>query len=95
MAGAFGLLGLMGQLYGTKELVCVLAEGESPMLRRVTQRFDPQLSVLVKREGDERLTAFAPFTANYSAVEGKNSFYLCENGACSLPMTEEPDRKEE
>ena len=95
MAGAFGMLGMMGQLYGTKELVCVLKEEESPMLRRVTQRFDPQLSVLVKREGDERLAAFAPFTADYSAVDGKNSFYLCENGACSLPMTEEPDRKEE
>lgn len=95
MAGAFGLLGLMGQVYGTKELVCVLAEGESPMLRRITERFDPQLSVLVKRAGDERLASFAPFTADYSAVDGKNSFYLCENGACSLPMTEETGRKEE
>ena len=88
MAGAYGLLGLMGQLYGTKELVCVLAEGESPTLQRIAERFDPRLSLLVKREGDEGLAAFAPFTAAYGPADGKNSFYLCENGSCSLPITE-------
>ena len=89
MAGAFGLLGLMGQLYPTKELVAALAgEGESAMLSSIESRFDPQITILVKKPGDEKLAEFAPFTAPYGPKEGKNAFYLCENGACALPVTE-------
>ena len=89
MAGAFGLLGLMGQTYPTKELVCAAAGEERPgMLERVTARFDPQLSVLLKRPGDEALARFAPFTAACGPVGEKAAFYVCENGACSLPVTE-------
>lgn len=89
MAGAFGLLGLMGQTYPTKELVCAAAGEERPgMLERITARFDPQLSVLLKRPGDEALARFAPFTAACGPVGEKAAFYVCENGACSLPVTE-------
>ena len=50
---------------------------------------DPAVGVvLVKKPGDEKLEKFAPFTAPYGPIEGKNAFYLCENGACSLPVAE-------
>ena len=88
MAGAYGLLGLMGQVYPTKELVAALAGEESRMLSSIESRFDPQLTILVKKPGDEKLAEFAPFTAPYGPKEGKNAFYLCENGACALPFTE-------
>lgn len=89
MAGAYGLLGLMGQLYPTKELVAALAgEGESAMLGSIERRFDPGIAILVKKPGDEKLARFAPFTEPYGPIEGKNAFYLCENGACALPFTE-------
>jgi uncharacterized protein YyaL (SSP411 family) len=88
MAGAYGLLGLMGQLYPTKELVAALTGEESRMLSSIESRFDPRITILVKKPGDQKLAEFAPFTANYGPVEGKNAFYLCENCACALPFTE-------
>ena len=88
VGSAFGLLGVMGQLYPTRELVCV-AETEPALLRQTAARFDPGLSLLLKKPGDERLAAFAPFTADCGQKDGKPTFYVCENGACRLPFTEE------
>ena len=89
MAGAFGLLGLMGQLYPGRELVCAAAGEEVPaLLRSVAARYDPQLSVLLKRPGDELLARFAPFTSACAPRDGKSAFYVCRNGACALPFTE-------
>lgn len=87
VGSAFGLLGVMGQLYPTRELVCA-AETEPALLRQAAARFDPALTLLLKKPGDERLAAFAPFTADCEEKEGKPSFYVCENGACRLPFTE-------
>ena len=87
VGSAFGLLGVMGQLYPTRELVCA-AETEPALLRQAAARFDPALTLLLKKPGDERLAAFAPFTANCEEKDGKPSFYVCENGACKLPFTE-------
>ena len=82
MAGAFGLLGLMGQTYPTKELVCAAAGEERPgMLERITARFDPQLSVLLKRPGDEALARFAPFTAACGPVGEKAAFESPRSGS--------------
>ena len=58
------------------------------MLDSIESRFDPRITILVKKPGDQKLAEFAPFTANYGPVEGKNAFYLCENCACALPVTE-------
>ena len=89
MAGAFGLLGLRTELYPARELVCAAAGEERPrLLESILERYDPQLSLLLKRPGDEELTRFAPFTASCAPVDGKSAFYVCENGACSLPYTE-------
>ena len=87
VGSAFGLLGVMGLLYPTRELVCV-AETEPALLRQTAARFDPGLSLLLKKPGDERLAAFAPFTADCGQKDGKPTFYVCENGACRLPFTE-------
>ena len=87
VGSAFGLLALMGLVYPTRELVCV-AEEEPALLKQAAERYDPSLSLLLKRPGEESLAAFAPFTADYGQQEGKPTFYVCRNGACQLPFTE-------
>ena len=90
MAGAFGLTGLMLELWPTKELVLAAAGEERPrLLETLAARFDPQMSLLLKRPGDELLARFAPFTEACGPMEGKSAVYTCENGACSLPVTVE------
>ena len=59
------------------------------MLKTVTGKYAPDLSVLLKRPGDPTLTAFAPFTETFSMQENKPTFYLCSGGTCSLPFTAE------
>ncbi len=88
VGSAFGLLGLLGQLYPTRELLCVSASVPT-LLQTVTSRYDPALTVLLKRPGDDALAAFAPFTAGAAPQDGKAVFYLCENGVCGLPFTAE------
>ena len=85
---AFGLIALLPLLYPSRELVCVCRELPA-LLHSVTQRYAPELSVLVKRPEDRKLAAFAPFTEGMVMQGGKASFYPCVGGVCSLPFTEE------
>ena len=85
---AFGFIALLGWVYPSRELVCVATE-PSAMLKTVTGKYAPDLSVLLKRPGDPTLTAFAPFTETFSMQENKPTFYLCSGGTCSLPFTAE------
>ena len=85
---AFGFIALLHLLYPTRELVCVCRELPG-LLKSVTGKYAPELSVLVKRPGDEALAAFAPFTEPFVMQGEKATFYLCSGGACSLPFTEE------
>ena len=45
--------------------------------------------MLLKRPSDARLGELCPFTAQMTQTEGKPTFYLCQNGSCGLPFTEE------
>ena len=85
---AFGFIALLHLLYPTRELVCVCRELPA-LLRSITGKYAPELSVLVKRPGDEALAAFAPFTQPFAMQGEKAAFYLCSGGTCSLPFTEE------
>ena len=85
---AFGCIALLSRLYPTRELVCV-AEEAPDMLRTVTGTYAPELSVLLKRPEDTLLETVSPFTAPFASKDGKATFYLCQNGTCSLPFTEE------
>ena len=58
------------------------------MLAGLSSRYAPELTLLLKRPGDETLARAAPFTAAMTQREGKPTYYLCENGVCGLPFTE-------
>ena len=86
---AFGLLAMLGLLYDTRELVCVLPEERPPeALKAMTARYAPELTVLVKTpKNAAALAAVAPFTADMEPQGGKATYYLCSGGACGLPVT--------
>ena len=86
-AAPFALTALMGRVYGTKELVCV-SDAPTTMLKSVLARYEPGLTVLLKRPGDETLAKAAPFTALMHPLDGKPTYYLCENGTCGKPFVE-------
>ena len=87
---AFGYLAMMAGVYGGRELVCALPSGELPeALRAVLGRYAPELTVLVKSpESAGLLSRLTPFTAGMQPQGGKAAYYICQNGACSLPLTE-------
>ena len=87
---AFGLCALMDEIYSTRELVCAAPGEETPdMLKTVTARYAPELSVLLKTPARaDVLAQAAPFTADYTPKDGKAAFYLCTNGVCQLPLTD-------
>ena len=85
---AFGLLALLPRLYGGRELVAV--SGDVPKtLQTASARYAPELTLLLKRPGDRELAAVAPFTESLVQKDGRPTFYLCRDGSCSLPFTEE------
>ena len=87
---AFGYLAMLRYVYGGRELVCALPSGELPeSFKAVLGRYAPELTVLVKDpENGELLSRLAPFTADMQPQKGKAACYICQNGACSLPVTE-------
>ena len=90
-AGAsFGMLELLDALLPTQELVCVSPDETVPeALRAVERKYAPELELLLKTPARaEVLAEAAPFTAAYTAKDGRAAFYLCEGGACKLPVTE-------
>ncbi len=85
---AFGLLALLSRVFPTRELVCA-AEEPPASLKPISGTYAPELTLLLKRPGDGALAALCPFTADMALQDGKAAFYLCQNGACSLPFPAE------
>lgn len=87
---AFALLPVMREVYGGRELVCALGSKEFPeALKAVLGRYAPELTVLIKSPEDAAiLKELAPFTSDMHPQQGKPTYYVCQNGSCSLPVTE-------
>ena len=83
------LTALMDAEGSARELVLVLPTEEVPdRLRVVIESWQPGLSILMKTPARAALLAeAAPFTAAMEAKDGRASVYVCENGACGLPVT--------
>ena len=58
-------------------------------LAAVMSKYAPEMTLLLKTEENAKtLEKIAPFTAQMQPQNGKSACYICQNGACSLPVTE-------
>ena len=87
---AFGYLPMMEEVYGKRELVFALADEKLPdTLEAVLGHYAPELTALKKSPANAALLAeLAPFTEGMEPQNGKAAYYICKDGACSLPVTE-------
>ncbi|MEG6550110.1 thioredoxin domain-containing protein [Desulfocurvibacter africanus] len=58
------------------------------MLRKLHASYIPNKVLLLREEGDERMPALAPFTAELVMQDGKATAYVCRGFSCELPVTE-------
>ena len=75
--------------------VIVVGESDNPvtveMLNIIDEGFNPQQVVLLKTNANvEKLADIAPFTKDYTMIDGNTTVYVCKDYNCSLPVTE-PD----
>lgn len=86
---SFGLLSLLLEVYGTKELVCVVEDEAviDKVCKELSTIYSPSLIRLMKVKGqEESLTSIVPFTKDYQITEGQKTFYLCQNHSCQSPV---------
>ena len=87
---------LAGSYYMFSETVAVVIVGDPEardtreMLSIIHKNFSPHFVTLVKNpdSSHDRLAALAPFTANYTAIDGKSTAYVCHGTICESPTTD-------
>ena len=58
------------------------------MLDAINSQFIPnKVVMLITEENREEINKIAPFTENYTSVDGKTTAYVCKNFVCNLPTT--------
>ena len=85
------LTGFMFDLKDPKELV-IVADGDAPetqeLIQQIRGNYSPNKVVLFKDMSDpDPLTEIASWTKAHSMMDGKPTFYVCENFACKRPTT--------
>ena len=88
----FFLSALHLSLAAPREVVIAAEQGGEKLrqeLAPITRPFAPTTTFLYRLEGKdaEELKALAPFTAEMRPLQGKTTYYLCENFACRQPTT--------
>ena len=85
------LTGFMFDLKDPKELV-IVADGKTPetqeLIQQIRGNYSPNKVVLFKDMSDpDPLTEIASWTKTHSMMDGKPTFYVCENFSCKRPTT--------
>lgn len=85
----FSLISLFYELYGSKDLVCIYKEEDKDYVKQIiANNHSINTSILaVNLKEIEEAKEFIESIKNYKTVEGKTTFYICENKNCSLPIT--------
>ncbi|GKX67126.1 thioredoxin domain-containing protein [Inconstantimicrobium mannanitabidum] len=86
---SFYLMAASFALSKSKELVCVVENDNDLENLKVQLRKKPNfnLTVLVKTNKNEKeLEEIVPFSKDYTTINNKSTYYLCENNTCQAPV---------
>ncbi len=89
-SSCLGVLAMMDALYPHREMVCCTA-GNVPeeLMAYLKDHPADNLHVLLKTpDNADKIAEYAPFTADYPIPEQGTMYYLCEDGACKVPVSE-------
>ena len=64
------------------------ADDTGALLRAWRRRSDPTVEAVLVRGPDDPVTARVPWAQGRSRLDGRATVYVCEAGACRLPVTE-------
>jgi len=75
----------------SKEIVIIGKKDNSEsekVLNFIREKFIPNKVILFKEEEGQALADIAKFTIDQKPLNGKTTFYVCENFNCKMPVTE-------
>lgn len=100
----FSLMSFIAALYPAKEIVCVAREdtGETgasqntdgkinitELTKYLADNFQPNTVVMLKTQvNEDELQKIAPFTKDYTMINDKVSYYICQNHSCHTAVNE-------
>jgi uncharacterized protein YyaL (SSP411 family) len=85
---SFSLIAFLGELYPSKEIICIADEKEEYQDLRdyLAEHFEPNTVVLMKsEENSEEVLRTASYVVDYQKVNDKTTYYVCENHSCLSP----------
>ncbi len=85
---SFSLIGFLGELYPSKEIVCIADEKEEfkELKDYLSEHFEPNTVVLMKSEDNsEEVLRTASYVVDYQKINDKTTYYVCENHCCLSP----------
>lgn len=86
------LSGLQSSINKSFEIIIVgnkNSQKTKEILDVINSKFIPnKVVMLIDNDNKKEITKIAPFTENYSSLNGETTVYVCNNFVCSLPTTE-------
>lgn len=94
---SFFMTALMFSKAVSREVIIVGSEEHikaKELIDVINERFNPFTVSLFYSNEHESINSIVPFIANYTTVNGQSAAYVCENFACSYPVTDTVHLKE-
>ncbi|NMC57344.1 MAG: thioredoxin domain-containing protein [Eubacteriaceae bacterium] len=90
MGYSFFNIALIKDINPSKELVVVvkIQEEKEAVKKMLSEKFYPNLTVIIKNAQSDELDEAAPFTAAYGLKNNMVTFYLCQNKICTAPFND-------
>ena len=85
---SFSLIAFLGELYPSKEIVCIADEKEEyqDLSDYLAEHYEPNTVVLMKSEkNSEEVLKTASYVVDYEKINDKTTYYVCENHNCHAP----------